>query len=875
MTRVLSIFIVALCCVWNTAAQALPSFDFTKAPMIADWIAVHDVTLKAGPEGLVAAITGSDPYFHGPARDFPADQPLWLNIRIKSDRGGNAQIFFFERGATEDKSVHFFVPAGGWKDLRVPFPPLGSKTRLRIDPPGTSGECVIARMRFEPRPIPVAPQWPNPTRPALGNDALELEAENLKLVHGHAFGAFELRVGDQSLGIGNTRSLLGYTVGASNRWVELTNTTKVTKSRNAITATQIFRDADGAKWQLTQNFSAANGAIDVETTVVVDADRAVIWLPTFTLLAGAASFGTNKTQAVFAGLEFLENEPSSSEADIIGPGSRRKVPDSLKIAFPLMAVAANGAYVGLIWEQNANTSALFDSPDRVFNSGGHAMGILFPGSDPALREDGSLLPYGGVILRAKEKLVARAMIIGARGNTTIPAVQEYVKRRGLPALPKTDYTAQEFLKLEAHGWLDSKIRDSAKFRHAVGNNFGSAAVADAPLWMDWLAAQISNRDLNSRLTNSAREALALVPPPNYNNAAVGHIRHPVEALIYGAVEENAASALAQGRSHLGAFAADGSIQYRAPAKGLDLAKTHWSREANGLAATHVTTILDRAAFSGDRELLKEGVRLLRALDKFRDTVPRGAQTWEVPLHTPDILGSAYLARAYLMGYELTGEREFLEQAKYWAWTGVPFIYLTSPTAGPVGVYSTTPVFGATQFVAPNWIGLPVQWCGLVYGDAIRRLARFDQDGPWLKLANGIAAAGVQHTHTAAEPDLQGLLPDSFDLRAQNRNPVPINPATLLPEAIQFYGFPAVYDFRTLFNRRLRVHCPGPITDVREKRDSVRFRAESWPKKPWHILINGFEKRPTIKVEGREVDFQMRDGRVILQLEKPSTIEISL
>lgn len=875
MIRIGLLFLGTVLFCRHALSQTLASFDFTNTSSIGEWIAVHDVTLKPSAEGMVVTITGSDPYLHGPARDYPAGHPLWLNLRIKSERGGNAQVFFFEHGATEDRSVHFFVPAGGWNDLRVPFPPLGPGTRLRIDPPGTSGQCLIARMSFDARPIPAAPAWPKPLRPSLGNDALSLRAGELSLLHGEAFGAFDVRVADKSVAIGNTRTLLGYTVGTSNRWIELTNTTKVTKSRGAITATQIFRDRDGAEWKIAQKFSPGDGAIDVETTVVTDADRSVNSLSMFTLLAGAGSFGTNKTQGVFAGLEFLENEPSSSEADVIGPGSRRTVPDSLKITFPLIAVAADDAFVGLIWERQPHFSALFDSPDRVFNSGGHAMGLLFPGSDPAIREDGSLLPYGGVTLRAREKLIARATIIAGRGKTTVPAVQEYVKHHDLPALPKPGYTAAEFFKLEAHGWLDSEIRDGAKFRHAVGNNFGSAAVADAPMWMDWLAGNVPDRDLSLRLTNTAREALSLVGPQNYNGAAVGHIRHPVEALVYGAVEENAANALAQGRAHLRAFGPDGSIQYRAPANGLDLGKTHWSREANGLTATHVTAILERAAFAGDRNLMNEGIRLLRALDKFRETVPRGAQTWEVPLHTPDILGSAYLARAYLMGYELTREAHFLEQAKYWAWTGVPFIYLTPPTDGPVGIYSTIPVFGATQFVAPNWIGLPVQWCGLVYGDAIRRLARFDKNGPWLKLANGIAAAGVQHMHTSEEPEFQGLLPDSYDLRAQNRNPVPINPATLLPEAIQFYGFPAIYDFRTALNRRLRIHSPGPVTDVSENANAVQFRAEGWPKKPFYVLINGFENRPIIKVDGRQVDFQMRDGRVILELEKPSAIEISL
>ena len=36
--------------------------------------------------------------------------------------------------------------------------------------------------------------------------------------------------------------------------------------------------------------------------------------------------------------------------------------------------------------------------------------------------------------------------------------------------------------------------------------------------------------------------------------------------------------------------------------------------------------------------------------------------------------------------------------------------------------------------APLWIGLPVQWCGLVYGDAIRGFARHDPSGPWIELA---------------------------------------------------------------------------------------------------------------------------------------------
>ena len=101
-------------------------------------------------------------------------------------------------------------------------------------------------------------------------------------------------------------------------------------------------------------------------------------------------------------------------------------------------------------------------------------------------------------------------------------------------------------------------------------------------------------------------------------------------------------------------------------------------EANGLAGASVAGVLEQGIFSGDVELIREGLRVLKAMDRFRNTVPRGAQTWEVPLHTPDILASAHLVKAYTIGYELTGDPEYLEQARYWAWTGLPFIYLTQP-----------------------------------------------------------------------------------------------------------------------------------------------------------------------------------------------------
>ena len=152
---------------------------------------------------------------------------------------------------------------------------------------------------------------------------------------------------------------------------------------------------------------------------------------------------------------------------------------------------------------------------------------------------------------------------------------------------------------------------------------------------------------------------------------------------------------------------------------------------------------------------------------------RGAQTLELLLHTPDILAACALVRAFTLGYQLSGDGKFLGSAELWANAGLAFVYLRDPTDGGIGPYATIAVFGATNRKAPNWMGQPVQWCGLVYADAIYRmvpfmLAKQDRD-QWMKIADGITASGIQQTWPlGSDLERQGLLPDSFRLLAAAR-----------------------------------------------------------------------------------------------------------
>jgi len=873
-------------------AQTLPVFDFTKAAQVGLWAPTHDVaSIAPTAEGMLIDITGSDPYITGPPRDYPADTPLWVTVRIRSDQAGTGQIFFFTatKGANEADSVRFAVPnAGEWVAARVPMPALGPATRLRLDPPGVAGKCLVASIVFEPRVIPKEPEWPKPAMPDL-TAAVRTSSGSLILRQAAGqLGGFAVEASGRQMAVGNNRPLIGYAHSGQLRWLDVADIAKVTtvQERDAVHVRATFEDPDGGRWTIRQGFTAgkAPDAIDVDTRVTVSQDREVVYLPMLMMHPGVGTFGAKQDHALFAGLEYMDApDQSSSEADIVGPGSKRQVPDTEKVTFPLMAIEAGGRYVGLIWDKRPEFSPVFDAPDRLFGSGGHVMGVIFPGSDGMNRVEGSLLAYGGELLAAGDPLTLGATIIGGAGTSVVPAVRQYVALRGLPAAPDIGMDKRGYAAYAAGGWLDSKISENGRYRHAYWPNvtsFGPGPAAGPAVWMDWCAHASADSALESRLEAAGETALAQVDPASYNAADVSHVRYPVASLVYGHVAENTQRALEAAKGALAGFEPDGSIRYRQAPGALDYGKTHFAPDANGLTAARVMGLLENATVCGDPEMIREGLRVLRTLDKFDDSAPRGAQTWEVPLHTPDILASAYLVRAYTTGYELTGDKALLDRAIYWAWTGVPFTYLVAPTDQPVGLYATIPVFGATQWTG-SWFGLPVQWCGLVYSDALYRLVRHDPENAatWKRIADGIAASGIQQSFPTEQKDLQGLLPDSFNIRPQTRNGVAINPGTVQASAIRLLGGPEIYDFRVFRQAGLLVHAPGTIEDARDSADRVSFTVRGWTGQPYYVLVVGCKAPPRVRIDGRPVTLEaphqyMADaGRLILRVEGTPRVEI--
>jgi hypothetical protein len=871
--------------VWG---KTVVTWDFTKGRH--GWQGNQQVQgLTVTGEGLAFASTGNDPWIEGPAVDLPGAGMTRVQVRMKSDADAGGELFY-GRSFQAGHSVRFTVKNDNqWHEYSLTIAePLGRPTRFRLDPATGAGKLVVSSIAVETIASLQPPAFERPRRPGkAAGEPLSVRSGGLTLEHyPGGWGDFIVRAGGAEMAAGYQGELIGFVLNDRPQWLQLqkADCSEDRGPAGEIVCRAVLMDSENGRWQATRRFRAGTqpGTISVETEFLVDKEREVVHLPWLTLFPGLGTFGARKTQGLFAGLEYLDDEPSSSEADITTPEHIRRAPDPVKVTFPLMAVAHGGRYLGLIWESSDMVAAVFDSPDGTFNSGAHVMALTAPAVGPK-RFENQLVAHTPFPLKANQPLKIRATIIGGSGASVMPAVQKYVELRGLPKVPEFKGGFDGAVALLAHGWLDSAINEGGLFRHAVwGTSFGAGPAADAIMYMDWLAGQTPDRGLADQLTRGRDLALSRIPTGQPYSSAVSHTRTPTAPFIFGGLASYVEQRKAEAQNLLRDFDEKGIKLYR-PGK-VDYGKTHFAQHANGLAGADVVRILEAATLLADPQLTEQGLALLdKQTALYANTVPRGAQTWEVPLHTPDILASAHLVKAYTLGYILSGKQGYLEQARYWAWTGVPFVYLVNPTEGEIGPYATIAVLGATNWRAPVWFGRPVQWCGLVYCSALHLLSQYDKTGPWETIAKGITAAGLQMTWPVADRKRQGLLPDVFDLQAQFRDGPAINPGTVQAHVPELFGRGTLYDVRRLPGKTWFLHAPCPIRDLRAGVDSITFAVDGWDQKPFRILLSGVERQPTAVTVRRlagqaandqaPVAFQPRQHLLVLSLDAPSEVRL--
>jgi len=838
-------------------AETIISWNFSRG--LQNWSGNHHVEdLTYSQDGLSFRSTGVDPWIEGPAINLPGDQYTKVTLRMRSNANSSGELFYGAHFQAGD-SVTFTVNNDDlWHDYElVIMEMLGSRTRFRLDPATTAGEIHVAWISVETIPVYDDPPFDSPSRPN-GDRGRSRKVESGPLTlryFGPGFGDMVAEVAEQEMASAYDKELLGVLFDDGIEWLNLQNASvEVDPNGDGLDLRAEIVDRDGAVWWIERQIhpESDDGAIRIDVSIQASADRDVVCLPWLTLFPGLDTFGSDKTQGLLAGLEYLANEPSSSEADITTLEHVRRVPDPVKVTFPLMAVAAEGCYLGLIWERSEWIGPMYDSPDTIFGSEAHVMGLTGPAVG-SRRFENTLLGHTPIHLTADVPITATIWIVGGAGATVAPAVEQYVNLRGLPPVPSIDGGFTAPARLFAHGWLDSALNEDGLFRHAVwGSSFAAGVAPDAAMFMDYLAASLDDEDaaLIDALQAGRDLALANVPANWHMDGGVSHVRPPTPALLFGDIDGFVERRKGVATSYLTRFEPDGTMVY-VPGD-VDYGATHFTDHANGYSAGELAAIVEAVTLSADSELAPAALDLL---DKqtllYAGTVPRGAQTWEVPLHTPDILASAYLVKAYTLGYIATGREDYLEQARYWAWTGVPFLYLLNPTSGDVGSYATIPVLGATNWRG-SWFGRPVQWCGLVYASALHLLSGYDAEGPWAQIARGITAAGTQMAWSVEDAERQGLLPDYFLLEAQHRDGPAINPGTTQAHLPELFDLGRIYDVKCAPMAGCFVHAPCEIRDLAEEDHVLSFLVSGWGAKggpgSYHVLVSGWTgNAPTVTV----------------------------
>ena len=809
-----------------------------------DWQASGDIAdLELSPAGLSAVMTGPDPHVTSPLIRQASPVPVRVRFRMRSTGDGAGRVIAIapdgSRQAVDVRVRH----DGRWHEHALRLPPMVAGSRLRIDPSQAPGTLEIAQLDIQPlagfrfpteSPVPVGGP-PSGPRSEVGSGELVFSQGAGR------FGDYRIRVGGQQMAASWPAERIGYLAGDEPRWLLLGDARpRITRLEAGLRIAVRLRDGDGGTWTVRRDLTPGKvpGTLDLRVEVRCDHERAILHLPWLTLLAGLDGFGTRKHQALLAGVEYLADEPSSSEADLAPPWNDRLAPHPAKLTIPLMALEHGGRFMALAWQPSGAVSPVFDSPDRVFLTRSHLMALSGPAVGPH-RAENALVAHTPIRLAAGEPLRLEARILGGHSPSVTGAVRLWARDFRWPEAATPGLDAEAAIRLMALGWLDSAAHRDGTWEHALGR--GHQPHPPAQVYLDWLAQLTEEPTLRERLVRAMQRARERLPNPRALPAQIGETGIPALTGPFDRIPARLAHTAKAAERRLSELGADGLRRYQREPGALDYGRTHFADHANGYGAHELARILAAAALTGDEALRQRALDLLDRQDAaYRHGVPRGAQTWEVPLHTPDILAAARLIHAFVLGHEISGERRYLEAAVDWAWSGLPFVYLVPPGPGPIGAYATTPVLGASHWDAVNWIGKPVQWCGLVYADALLQLAPYDDSAPWGHIARGIIAAGLAMTHPEGSGPLVGLLPDFFRLEDQYRDPFSIIPSRVQHNLAELYGLPRIEHRRALPDAGLVVHAPGTIEGLfgRDHGAAFEIRIRPWSRRESLVVVSG-------------------------------------
>ncbi len=473
------------------------------------------------------------------------------------------------------------------------------------------------------------------------------------------------------------------------------------------------------------------------------------------LRVGEESFGTEKTDAIFPGVEWLVGNEWSSGSDWFKyPWSERFVPHPNKVSIPLMALSHDGVGIGLAWEPNQTVTRWFNfrtqrpqpvfaAPNFIDRMNNSLMGIMIPDASGEGQEN---KPYADIPLelRVGQMIDFDAELWLSDGNS-LDVVIDWVRRHGLPEPPEPRWPFKETLDRIAGAynsnlWVEGKgFRGSAHvpafLERYVNENPDTECAGELKRKIEWCHSQTSGNkkaaDTNAVLIEQGNALL------EYQRED-GSFYFDPDGRHYVKDDFKVATSFIEPMGHAGDTALD-------------------------LCMTPVPTLLDIASKTGRREY---GDAAKKALEYCINMIrPEGGDYWETPLHAPNLYAAGHAAIAYYLGYLAFGEERYKERAIYWIRSLIPFTHLWDTADIPM-MYNTKPCLCSSDWYFANWIRDHVQWEVLsVFSVSANHGIDWNEVDPeinWNRYLKGITVAVTRWMHTSEDNGWRPHnLPDTY------------------------------------------------------------------------------------------------------------------
>ncbi len=461
------------------------------------------------------------------------------------------------------------------------------------------------------------------------------------------------------------------------------------------------------------------------------------------LRVGEASFGVDKDDAIFPGVEWAIDKEWSSGTDWFkDPWARRSVPHPNKVTIPMMALSHEGAGIGLAWNPHQVATRWFNyrshvpqpvfaAPNFIDRMNDSLMGLMVPDATIESQEN-QVYAETPLELKNGQHVEFDAEIWLSEGNS-LQVVVDYVKRHGLPEPPAPRWPLQETLHRIAQAynttfWHEGQgfgipqregqigPRVPAFLERYLEENAGTELAEQLRQKVEWCRARPGGREEQAPsrddLLREGRELLALQKPN-------GSFTFDPDGRHYRKDDFVVARSFIEPMGLSGDTALDITM---IPARRL-------------LSLAEQTG--DEALRAGARKALEQSLPLQR---------PEGGDFWETPLHAANLLAAGHAAVAYYKGYELFGDERYREKAIYWIRSLLPFTHLWHPETVPM-MYNTKPVLSSSDWYFANWVRDHVQWEVLsVFNDSTAEGINWheiDREIDWHRFHKGITIAAIR------------------------------------------------------------------------------------------------------------------------------------